>query len=62
MPTGGNLVIETRLNPTDRGYVQIGQKTTVKISTYDFRYGGLDGSVIQVAPDSSTDENVPISG
>jgi len=58
VPTGGNLVIETRLNPTDRGYVQVGQKTTVKISTYDFsRYGGLDGSVIQVAPDSSTDEN-----
>ena len=58
VPTGGNLVIETRLNPTDRGYVQIGQKTTVKISTYDFsRYGGLDVSVIQEAQDSSTDEN-----
>lgn len=58
VPTGGNLVIETKLKPTDRGYVQVGQKTTVKISTYDFaRYGGLDGEVIQVAPDSSTDEN-----
>ena len=58
VPTGGNLVIETKLKPTDRGYVQVGQKTTVKISTYDFaRYGGLDGQVIQVAPDSSTDED-----
>jgi adhesin transport system membrane fusion protein len=29
----------------------------VKISTYDFaRYGGLEGTVIQVAPDSTTDE------
>lgn len=30
----------------------------VKISTYDFaRYGGLDGEVVRVSPDTSTDEN-----
>ena len=58
VPTGENLVVQSRLNPTDRGYVSEGQKATVKISTYDFaRYGGLDGSVIQVAPDTSLDEN-----
>lgn len=57
VPTGENLVIEAQLNPTDRGYVEEGQKAVVKISTYDFvRYGGLDGQVIRVAPDSSTDE------
>ncbi len=58
VPTGGNLVIEARLNPTDRGYVTVGQSALVKISTYDYsRYGGLDGKVIMLAPDSSTDEN-----
>lgn len=58
VPTGEKLVIESRLNPTDRGYVNVGQMALVKISTYDFaRYGGLDGTVILVAPDSSTDEN-----
>ncbi len=58
VPTGENLVVQSRLNPTDRGYVSEGQKATVKISTYDFaRYGGLDGTVIQVAPDTSMDEN-----
>lgn len=57
VPTGGSLVIEAKLSPTDRGYVKVGQKTTVKISTYDFaRYGGLDGTVTMVAPDTSTDE------
>ena len=57
VPTGGNLVIDAKLNPTDRGYVNVGQPATVKISTYDFaRYGGLDGRVIAIAPDSSTDE------
>ena len=58
VPTGDTLVIEAKLNPTDRGYVNEGQSAMVKISTYDFvRYGGLQGTVTHVAPDSSTDEN-----
>ncbi|MCW8916349.1 MAG: HlyD family type I secretion periplasmic adaptor subunit [Magnetovibrio sp.] len=58
VPTGENMVIESRLNPTDRGYVAEGQKALVKITTYDFaRYGGLDAEVILVAADSSLDEN-----
>lgn len=57
VPTGDKLVIEARLDPTDRGYVTEGQSALVKISTYDYaRYGGLDGRVILVAPDSSTDD------
>lgn len=58
VPTGDRLVVEAKLNPIDRGYVNEGQAATVKISTYDFaRYGGLEGIVIRVAPDSSTDED-----
>jgi adhesin transport system membrane fusion protein len=58
VPTGDSLVIEAKLRPVDRGYVQVGQKATAKISTYDYsRYGGLDGEVIQVAPDSSTEQD-----
>jgi len=58
VPTGENLVIQSRLNPTDRGYVTEGQRALVKISTYDFaRYGGLEGTVIQLAPDTTIDEN-----
>jgi len=57
VPIGENVVIEAKLNPTDRGYVRVGQPTVVKISTYDYsRYGGLDGVVTMVAPDSSTDD------
>jgi len=55
VPIGENLVIEARLNPLDRGYVEEGQDAVVKINTYDFvRYGGLDGKVLHVAPDSTT--------
>jgi adhesin transport system membrane fusion protein len=58
VPTGDKLVVEARLNPTERGFIVEGQPAVVKISTYDFvRYGGLDGRVIAVAPDASTDEN-----
>jgi adhesin transport system membrane fusion protein len=58
VPTGDKLVIEAKLNPTDRGYVHEGLPTLVKVSTYDFaRYGGLAGTVVNVAPDSTTDQN-----
>ncbi|MBT4890278.1 MAG: HlyD family efflux transporter periplasmic adaptor subunit, partial [Rhodospirillales bacterium] len=58
VPTGDLLVIEARLNPTDRWYVEIGQEALVKISTYDYaRYGGLVGHVVSVAPDTSVDDN-----
>lgn len=58
VPTGDNLVVEAKLSPTDRGYVKEGDRTLIKISTYDYaRYGGLDGVVTLVAPDTSTDED-----
>ncbi|MEG3617855.1 HlyD family type I secretion periplasmic adaptor subunit [Magnetovibrio sp. PR-2] len=58
VPTGENMVIESRLNPTDRGYVTEGQRAMVKITTYDFaRYGGLEGEVTLVAADTSMDED-----
>jgi len=58
VPTGENLVVEGRMRPTDRGYVAEGQHALVKITTYDYaRYGGIEGTVVLVAPDTSTDEN-----
>lgn len=57
VPTGTNLVIEAKLKPIDRGYVEAGQSAVIKISTYDFtRYGGLNGKVTLVAPDSTTNQ------
>ncbi len=58
VPTDERLQIDVRLKPKDRGYVRVGQKALVKISTYDYaRYGGLDGVVTVVAPDASTDKD-----
>ena len=56
VPTQDKLVIAAHLAPADRGYVHRGQGALVKVTTYDYiRYGGLEGRVIHVAPDSSTD-------
>jgi adhesin transport system membrane fusion protein len=58
VPSEDDLVVEARLNPVDRGFVRTGQKATVKIDTYDYaRYGGIEGDVISVAPDSTVPEN-----
>ncbi len=60
VPVGDALVVQAKLSPADRGYVQVGQPAVVKISTYDFvRYGGLDGVVQQIAADTNTD---PVTG
>jgi len=56
VPTQERLVIEAKLNPTDIGYVRVGHKSLVKITTYDFsRYGGLEGKVVSISPDSHVD-------
>lgn len=53
VPERDRLMIEARLDPADRGYVRAGQAAVVKLSTYDFvRYGGLDGRVVRIAPDT----------
>ena len=61
VPSSGKLVVEARLNPIDRGYVEKDQPVVVKISSYDFvRYGGLDGHVSHIAGDAdSTTEGLP---
>lgn len=58
VPTGGRLVIEVRLKPSDRGFVSEGQEATVKVSAYDFiRFGSLEGRVTRIAPDASVGED-----
>ncbi len=57
VPTGANLIIDAKLLPADRAFVAVDQPVVVKLSTFDFaRFGGLDGQVTMVAPDTSIDE------
>lgn len=55
VPVHDRLNIEAKVSPEDRGYVAVGQTSLVKITAYDYtRYGGLEGKVILVAPDTTT--------
>ena len=51
------LVVEAKLSPSDRAFVKPGQHVVVKFTAYEYSiYGGLDGSVEYISPDTITDE------
>ena len=57
VPTGSAIAVEARIAPSDRAQVWPGLPATVKVSAYDFaQYGGLSGKVIDISPDTLTDE------
>lgn len=57
IPTDDNLIIEAKISPKDIAFIRVGQDATIKFSAYDFAiYGGMDAIVMQISPDSITDE------
>lgn len=60
VPLDDTLLIEAKIKPDDIGFIHLGQKTTVKITAYEYAiYGGLDGKVEQISADTITDEKGP---
>ena len=58
VPAGDQLVIEARLPVSDVGYVQVGQKATIRLASADaMRFEKLIGEVVYIAADSSRDED-----
>ncbi|WP_320034395.1 HlyD family type I secretion periplasmic adaptor subunit [Halarcobacter sp.] len=58
VPTDYNLIIEVKILPSDIAFIYQGQKAVVKFSAYDFSiYGGLDGQVINISPDTITEKD-----
>ena len=51
------LVVEARLAPNDRAFVRPGLPVVVKVTAYEYAvYGGLEGTVEHIGPDTITDE------
>ncbi len=60
VPDKDEIVVEARLNPSDRGYVHVGQATKAKITAYDYlRHGFVQGKVRLVSADADHDPNRP---
>jgi hemolysin D len=57
VPSESHLEIEAMLSNRDIGFVQPGQKTEIKVDTFNFtRYGLLHGEVLSVSSDAITRE------
>lgn len=57
VPTSEELIVEARVAPKDVAFVVKGQPALVKITAFDFSiYGGLDGVVENISPDSIIDQ------
>ena len=53
VPKGDRLIIEAKLQTQDIGFVQAGQHVMVRLASADAnRFGGLDGEVISISPDT----------
>lgn len=57
VPLEDNLLVETKIRPSDVAFITPGQDATVKITAYDFSiYGGLDAQVEYITADTITVE------
>ena len=57
VPVGDKLLVEARVNPKDIAFIKVNDLANVKVTAYDFAvYGGLNGRVVQISPDSIYDE------
>ncbi len=60
VPLDDQLLIEARISPRDVAFIYPGQEAKVKITAYDYSiYGGLDGEVTLISPDTIQDEVKP---
>ncbi|MIL09097.1 HlyD family type I secretion periplasmic adaptor subunit [Salmonella enterica subsp. enterica] len=60
VPLDDTLLIEARMSPRDIAFIHPDQRATVKITAYDYSvYGGLEGKVASISPDTIRDEVKP---
>jgi adhesin transport system membrane fusion protein len=57
VPVDDRLVVEAKLKTDDIGYVKAGQSALIKLNSADaLRFGGIDGTVTNVSPDTLVTE------
>lgn len=57
IPLDDRLLVEARIAPRDIAFIHPNQRATVKVTAYDYAiYGGLEGRVVSISPDTIRDE------
>ncbi|WP_336961452.1 HlyD family efflux transporter periplasmic adaptor subunit [Sphingobium aquiterrae] len=60
IPLDDQLLVEARISPRDIAFIHPDQRASVKITAYDYAiYGGLEGKVATISPDTIQDEAKP---
>ncbi|MBX2805972.1 MAG: HlyD family type I secretion periplasmic adaptor subunit [Hyphomicrobiales bacterium] len=58
VPIDGDLLVESRINTRDVGFLEIGQAVSVKVNAFDYaRYGVVPGSLSFISPTTFIDED-----
>ena len=56
VPTGSDLIVETRIDPKDIAEIVIGQNVKISLTAYDpSKYGRIDGRVASISADALSD-------
>lgn len=57
VPTGSDLIVETKIDPKDIGEIVLGQDVKISLTAYDpSRYGRIDGNVLGISADAIGDQ------
>ena len=57
VPTEDEMLVEAYVEPAEVAFLKVGQPAVVKLTAYDFnKYGGLDGVLEHLSPDTLRDE------
>lgn len=57
VPTQDQMLVEAYVKPAEVAFLKSGQKALVKLTAYDYnRFGGLDGMLEHISPDTLRDE------
>ncbi|RUT67341.1 secretion protein HlyD [Morganella morganii] len=60
IPLDDQLIVEARISPQDIAHIRLNDPALIKITAYDYAiYGGLEGEVILISPDTLKDEIQP---
>ncbi|WP_299379174.1 HlyD family type I secretion periplasmic adaptor subunit, partial [uncultured Kiloniella sp.] len=57
VPLDDTLIVEAKIRPSDRAFLQKGQNATIKVSAYDFSvYGGMKAKLERISASTIKDE------
>ena len=60
VPLQDEMLVEAYVKPTEVAFLHVDQPVMVKLTAYDFnKYGGLEGSLEHLSPDTMRDESKP---